>query len=452
MVDFQIEKTLEALEPLNWTWKWMYHLYFPIDPKLRAASIWDKITDEQALADIERYWNMIQDMNLLWQFSLEWYSNIGSKDDLGVEMIITAIENGFTYINLPDTKGSEDPDNPNKEYYVETIRRHKRKIEDRFPGRNIVWSIHNHNDLWLAVQNSINGVKKWTWISKIEGTINGVWERSGNADLIQIIMRMKTTLSSLYNIDHIDATHLQSISDMVSELMLPVQPNYPIVWSNAMRHTSWWHTNAMLKDPTVYQPFPPELTGWRINLVYWPNSWGNLAISILEKNWYNCPKEDKQELDQYLKSRMQETWRYKWITDMELIELYEEFRSPIKIKWYEKKRVIDSNQVQIDFDGELFWENNIRVIAETAFSWLKDFVSQKIPGYSVKDFTSKSNEEWSRSEAISTVEIICEKTQTVTVWIGKDKDIETSWLKALANAFNQIFINMNYKYNTWEEN
>lgn len=327
MVDFQVEKTLEALKPLSRTWKWMYHLYFPIDPKLRAASIWDKTTDEQALADIERYWKMIQDMGLLWQFSLEWYSNIGRNDNLWIEMIITAIENGFTYINLPDTKGSEDPDSQEKEYYVETIKRHKEGIEKRFPTKKIVWSVHNHNDLWLAAQNSMNGVKKWTWISKIEWTINGIWERAWNADLIQIITRMKTTLSGQFNIDHIDASHLQRVSDMVSELMLPVQPNYPVIWANAMRHTSWWHTNAMLKDPTVYQPFDPNLAGWEISFVYWPNSWGNLAISILEKNWYDCPKEDKQELDQYLKSRMQESWRYKWITDKELIELYEEYRN-----------------------------------------------------------------------------------------------------------------------------
>jgi len=72
---------------------------------------------------------------------------------------------------------------------------------------------------------------------------------------------MKTTLSDIYNIDHIDATQLQDVSNIVANHMLPLQPNYPIVGKNAMKHTSGGHTNAVINNPTVYQPFDPEVTG-----------------------------------------------------------------------------------------------------------------------------------------------------------------------------------------------
>ena len=326
MVDFQVEACLHSLEPAAIVDKGFFHIYFPVDPVLREASIGNKISNEEALSNVAKFTKMAKDSNMRIQFSPEWYSRVGDNFDFCTELLIAAAENGATYFNMPDTIGWEDSDNKEKEYYVSSILKHKKILDKSFPDNNFVWSVHNHNDLGNAVQNSINGVKKRTGIYKIEWTINGVWERAGNADILQIITRMKTTLADQFDIDHIEASKILSVSQLVSKLMLPVQPNYPIVWDNAMKHTAGGHANAILKNPEVYQPFTPTLVGWEISLVYGPNSGGNLAINILKENWYDCRNINKRGLDGFLKKKMQETGRYKGITDEELLELYIEYQ------------------------------------------------------------------------------------------------------------------------------
>ena len=445
MVDFQVDACLQALASAIEVQKGFFHIYFPVDPKLRLASIWDKVSDSQAVEDVARFSKMAYDMWAIVQFSPEGYSRVWDNFDFCTDLLITAAENGATYFNMPDTIWGEDQDNTSKEYYVDTIIRHKAILDQRFPGNNFIWSVHNHNDLWNAVQNSINGVRQWTGISKMETSINGVGERAGNADGCQIITRMKTTLANQFDIDHIVAKHISEVSQLVSKSMLPTQAHYAIVWANAMKHTSWWHANAILRNPTVYQPFDPSIVWWKIRLVYGPNSGGNLAIDIIQRQWYVCPREDKRALDEFLKQKMKETWRYKWVTDEELLDLYKEFRSPIKIIWYEKNKIDESNWVEITFDGKLFWEESVKLRGETAFTVLKDFLSEKIPGYSVKNFRSGSVELWSRSKAVTTVEIVNKETEEMTVWVWRDNDIETSSLKALANAFNEVFIDKHFK-------
>ena len=444
MVDFQVYACLKSLAPAAESNKAFFHIYFPVDPNLRVASIWNKVSNNQAVEKVAQFAKLATEMWMISQFSPEWYSRVWENFDFCTDLFIAAAENGITHFNCPDTIGGEDPDSSQKEYYVKTIMRHKAILDKIFPENNFVWSVHNHNDLWNAVQNSINGVKPWTWIHKIEWTINGIGERAWNADLIQVITRMKTTLSDIYNIDHIDATKIQEVSDIVANHMLPVQPNYPIVWKNASKHTSWWHTNAVINNPTVYQPFDPKMTWWEISMTYGPNSWGNLAIHILEKQWYFCPKENKRELDEYLKTAMQNSGRYKWITNEELLELYFEFIGPVQILNYSKVKW-ENQQVQIAFEWKIFWKTDVLLEWETVFQALKEYLSKQISGYYVDDYTSKSESRWSASQAVTEIIIIHNETWAIIKGDWKDADIETSSLKALANAFNTIYINENYK-------
>ncbi len=449
MIDFQVESTLRALEPVSTIWKWFFHIYFPVDPDLRKASIWEKISDKQALKDIARFSKLASDMWFIVQFSPEWYSKMWDNFDFCTEMLISAAENWASYFNMPDTIWAEDPNNTDKEYYVETIKRHKSILDKKFPWNNFIWSVHNHNDLWLAVQNSINWLLAWTGISKVEWTINGIWERAWNADLNQIIVRMKTTLSSQFDIDHINPSKLSEVSRLVSSIMLETQAHYPIVWANAMRHTSGWHTNAIIKNPKVYQPFSPKLIWWNISLVYWPNSGWNLAIDIIKKKWYDCPKQYKRTLDEFLKERMKETWRYKWILDKELLELYFEYLNPIKIKDYIKNELNQDGEIEVEIIWNLFWKENIKIKWKTIFKALKNFISQQIPWYSVLNYESKSQSHWSDSIAETKIDIKNNSTWKITTWVWKDNDTELALIKALANAFNKVYMDNNFK-TSWQ--
>lgn len=436
MVDFQVEKTIRSLEPATSIGKWMFHIYFPVDQNLRMASVWD-VTNNQAIERVAKFAKLAKDAWLVIQFSPEWYSKVWDNFDFCSDLLIAAAESWVTYFNMPDTIWWEDPFNQKKEYYTKTILRHKKIIDERFPWNKFIWSIHNHNDLWLATQNSITWLME-DGITKVEWTINWIWERAWNADLVQIIARMKTTLQDLFDTSHIDAKKITNVSQMVSKLMLKTQAHYPIVWENAMRHTSWWHTNAIIKNPTTYQPFAPEIVWSEISLVYWPNSWWNLAINIIEKAWYKISKDEKRKIDEYLKAKMQETWRYKWLTNQEVVELFLEYISPIKIDSYEKIW----NNFKIYWD--IFWEKQIDLNWETIFSSLKNYLSNIIKWFEVINYHSNSQTSWSDSIAISSVKINNENWEKYN-WVAKDKDIEMAWLKALIDAYNKAYINKNVK-------
>lgn len=445
MVDFQVDACIKALEPAAEVWKWFFHIYFPVDPTLRAASIWENVSNDDAIKDVARFTKMAKDAGMIVQFSPEGYSRVWDQFDFCTELFIAAAENGATHFNCPDTIWWEDPNNPDKEYYVATMMRHKAIIDQRFPWNDFVWSVHNHNDFWIAVENSIQGLLPGTGISKWEFAMNSIGERSGNASMEQAIVRMKTVLKRLFDIDHIDASKIMGTSTLVSEHMLPVQPNSPIIWSSAAKHTAWWHAAAILKNPMAYQPFDPEIVWSEVVLVYGPNSGSNLAVSIIEKQWYVCSREEKREVDKFLKARMQETWRYKWITDEELLELYFEFREPIKITDYDKFKIDGSNEVGVIFKWIVFWEEDIELQWETVFTALSDFVKTKIPWYKVGKYSSESGSTGSRSEAVTTIEIIHEESERVIQGIWRDNDTEIALLKALANWFNSIYIEENYK-------
>ncbi len=445
MIDFQVESTLKALEPLSWIKKGFFHIYFPFDPELRKASIWNKISDNQVLKDIAKFSKMAYDMWFIVQFSPEWYSKIWKNFGFCTEAMIAAWENGTTYFNMPDTIWWQDIYNKNEEYFLEKIKKHIEIMNKVFPENKFIFSVHNHNDLWTAEQNSIEALLKWTWISKVETTINWIWERAWNADSNQIIVRMKTTLKNIFDIDHINASNINRVSKMVSKSMLKVQDNYPVVWGNAMKHTSGWHTRAMLKNPCVYQAFDPELVWSKISFIYWPNSGWNLAISIINSKWYSCSHKNKRSLDEFLKKKMRETGRYKWITDEELLELYFEYVSPIKISNYSKNNIEWDKNISVIFEWEIFGKNSLELKWETVFIWLKEYISRKIPWYSVLDYSSKSETLWERSRAETRIRVKKDNSWKISEGIGVDNDTEMALLKALENVFNIIYFESKFK-------
>src|SRR5688572_14076066 len=163
-----------------------------------------------------------------------------------------AIKAGATTINLPDTVGYATPD----EY-----RAMFRSVRARVPGADkAVFSVHCHNDLGLAVANSLAGIEGGA--RQVECTVNGIGERAGNAALEEVVMAIKTRGDVLPYETGIEATMLTRASKLASAATsFPVQYNKAIVGRNAFAHESGIHQDGMLKNAQTYEIMTPESVG-----------------------------------------------------------------------------------------------------------------------------------------------------------------------------------------------
>lgn len=169
-------------------------------------------------------------------------------------VVDAAIAAGATVINIPDTVGYAIPDE-----FGSLIKRLKESVPalDR-----VILSVHCHNDLGLAVANSLAAVRNGA--DQVECTINGVGERAGNASLEEIVMILRTRPAHYSARTDIVTQEIFRTSRMVSRIMnIPVQPNKAIVGSNAFAHSSGIHQDGILKDRTTYEIIRPEDLGIR---------------------------------------------------------------------------------------------------------------------------------------------------------------------------------------------
>jgi 2-isopropylmalate synthase len=163
-----------------------------------------------------------------------------------------AIKAGATTINLPDTVGYATPDEYEGMF---------RTVRERVPGADrAIFSVHCHDDLGLAVANSLAGVRGGA--RQVECTINGLGERAGNAALEEVVMALKTRGDAMPYVTGIDATMLTRASRLVSAVTnFPVQYNKAIVGRNAFAHESGIHQDGMLKNANTYEIMTPESVG-----------------------------------------------------------------------------------------------------------------------------------------------------------------------------------------------
>ncbi|MEM0985828.1 MAG: 2-isopropylmalate synthase [Pseudomonadota bacterium] len=166
--------------------------------------------------------------------------------------IDTAIASGATTINVPDTVGYSHP-----EEFGALIR----KLRETVTGSDkVIWSTHCHNDLGLAVANSLAGVANGA--RQVECTINGLGERAGNAALEEVVMALRVRNDTLPFSTHIASEKLARASQMVSRITgFPVQYNKAIVGKNAFAHESGIHQDGMLKNAQTYEIMDPEDVG-----------------------------------------------------------------------------------------------------------------------------------------------------------------------------------------------
>ena len=174
------------------------------------------------------------------------------------EIVHAAIEAGATTINLPDTVGYATPQS-----YGEMFAHIVRKLPV-IADKGVVLSSHCHNDLGLAVANSLSAIQNGA--RQVECTINGLGERAGNASLEEVVMAVRTR-SDLFPVQtRIDATQIVPASKLVSQITgYPVQPNKAVVGANAFAHESGIHQDGVLKHRETYEIMRAEDVGWAQN-------------------------------------------------------------------------------------------------------------------------------------------------------------------------------------------
>ncbi len=226
------------------------------------------------------------------QWAREYTDNVEfSPEDAGrsdldflCRIIERVIKAGATTINVPDTVGYTLP-----EHFGGIIR----SLRERIPNSDkVVWSVHCHNDLGLAVANSLSAVLNGA--RQVECTINGIGERAGNASLEEIVMAVRTRQDVFPCDTNIDATQIVPASKLVSGITgFPVQPNKAIVGANAFAHEAGIHQDGVLKSRDTYEIMRAQDVGWVSNkLVLGKHSGRNAFKARLTELGIELPSEE----------------------------------------------------------------------------------------------------------------------------------------------------------------
>ncbi len=247
-----IDRAGEALEPAR---RRRIHTFIATSPihmaqKLRMTP--DQVV-EQAVAAVKHARRYTDDV----EFSPEDAGR--SEPDFLCRVLEAVIEAGATTVNIPDTVGYNLP-----HQFGELIR----SLIERVPNSHkAVFSVHCHNDLGLAVANSLSAVLNGA--RQVECTINGLGERAGNAALEEVVMAVKVRRDVFpCSVSHIDTTQIVPTSRLVSSITgFAVQPNKAIVGANAFAHESGIHQDGVLKSRETYEIMRAEDVGWSANRI-----------------------------------------------------------------------------------------------------------------------------------------------------------------------------------------
>ena len=172
--------------------------------------------------------------------------------DFMVKICTEVIRAGARIINLPDTTGHAIPEEFGRMFAF---------MRERVPGADkVIWSAHCHNDLGLAVANSLAAIRNGA--RQVECTINGIGERAGNTSMEEVVMALKTRHDLMEARTGIDTRQIYPASRLLSQIIgQPVPPNKPIVGDNAFAHEAGIHQDGVLKNKLTYEIMKPEDIG-----------------------------------------------------------------------------------------------------------------------------------------------------------------------------------------------
>ena len=250
--DRDIQRGIDALKGAK---SWRVHTFIATSPihmekKLRMSP--EQVL-EQARLSVRYAKNACSDV----EFSPEDASR--SEPDFLCRVLEAVIKEGATTINIPDTVGYAVP-----QQFGEFIK----NLRERVPNSDkAVWSVHCHNDLGMAVANSLAAVMIGG-ARQIVCTINGLGERAGNTSLEEVVMAVRTRSDFFHLATRLDATQIVPTSRLVSQITgFVVQPNKAVVGANAFAHASGIHQDGVIKARQTYEIMTAEDVGWSTNKI-----------------------------------------------------------------------------------------------------------------------------------------------------------------------------------------
>ncbi|HNX81103.1 MAG TPA: 2-isopropylmalate synthase [Candidatus Omnitrophota bacterium] len=245
-------------------------------------------------------------------------------------VVQAVIDAGATTVNIPDTVGYSEPDEFGKII---------RLISENVPNiKKAIVAVHCHNDLGLAVANSLAAVKYGA--RQVECTVNGIGERAGNASLEEIVMAIRTRKDVYRMVETtIDTKQIYKVSRLVSKLTgLPVAPNKAIVGANAFRHESGIHQDGVLKERSTYEIIKSEDVGYVGDALFLGKHSGRHALSARLKDLgFKLTEEELEKLYTRFKELAD---KKKQIFDEDLLTLVEDEVKLIKPVW-----ILDSFEI-----------------------------------------------------------------------------------------------------------
>ncbi|TKR29689.1 2-isopropylmalate synthase [Luteimonas gilva] len=258
-----IEASAKALEAAA---KPRLHVFISTSPLHREHKL--RMSKEEVLEATARHVTHARRLVDDVEFSTE--DGTRTEEDFLAEVIGVAIAAGASTINVPDTLGYTTP---------AEIRALFQRLIATVPGaRNVVFSAHCHNDLGMAVANSLAAIEGGA--RQVECTINGIGERAGNCAMEELAMAMKVRGAYFDADTRIDTRRLVPTSQLLSRLVgMPVQRNKAIVGANAFAHESGIHQHGMLRHRGTYEIMHPEDVGWPASQMVLGRHSGRAAVA-----------------------------------------------------------------------------------------------------------------------------------------------------------------------------
>ena len=421
-----IDRAGEALKDANASRIHTFIATSPIHMKMKLRMEPDQVI-ENAVKAVQRARQYTDDV----EFSPE---DAGRSDpDFLCRILEAVIDAGASTLNIPDTVGYNVPQQFGQ--LIHTLR-------ERIPNSDkAIFSVHCHNDLGLAVANSLSAVLNGA--RQVECTINGLGERAGNAALEEIVMAVRTR-QDLFKCDtDIDTTQILSASRLVSGITgFAVQPNKAIVGANAFAHESGIHQDGVLKNRETYEIMRAEDVGWNTNrMVLGKHSGRNAFRSRLEE--LGITYESETELNAIFQRFKELADKKHEIFDEDIQALVSDTIAPDseRVKLISLKVTsetgetpvarmtlcVDDEEKQVEMGGSGPVDAAFRAIEEIVQS------QTELQLYSVNNITSGTD---SQGE----VNVRLEKGGRIVSGQGADTDIVIASTKAYLHALNKMIM------------
>jgi 2-isopropylmalate synthase len=364
--------------------------------------------------------------------NVEFSTEDGSRTDLDFmcRIVEEAIKAGATTINIPDTVGYGLPDE---------FGGFVRSIIERVPNSDkAIFSVHCHDDLGLAVANSLAGIRNGA--RQVEGTINGIGERAGNASLEEIVMLLRTRKDWVDYDTNIDAKQLYPTSRLVSSITgIMVQPNKAIVGANAFAHESGIHQDGMLKHQTTYEIMLPADVGLSSNsLVLGKHSGRHALKNRLQEMGYELSEDQLKELFKAFKELADKKKEIQ-NEDIEALVAEKFLRIPDRYRLLYLNVVsgtvaVPTATIQMDVEGEQRQKAGFGMgPIDATFNTIREMVGSDVEllRFTISAITGGT-------DAQGEVTVRLKQNGVVALGKGTDPDIITASAKAYINGLNRI--------------